>query len=89
MVLRELLAPLRDDDGMALPSRYEVIFSFPSGNRGSKLVISNIISQILFGNVSQVVLRDVSMQCNSFEFPGRTLQSAADDQYARPLQEKL
>ena len=25
-VLNELLAPLRDDDGMALPSRYEVYF---------------------------------------------------------------
>ena len=34
-VLNELLAPLRDDDGMALPSRYEVLFLPPSGSRGT------------------------------------------------------
>ena len=49
-VLNELLAPLRDDDGMALPSRYEVRFLPPSGSRGvggtgasSKLIFKNII----------------------------------------------
>ena len=30
-VLNELLSPLRDDNGMAMPSRYEVLFLPPSG----------------------------------------------------------
>ena len=34
-ILNELLAPLRDGDGIALPSRYEVIFSFPPGDSGA------------------------------------------------------
>ena len=33
-VLTELLAPLRDDDGYAMPSRDEVRFGAPSGSRG-------------------------------------------------------
>ena len=88
MVLTELLAPLRDNDGMALPSRYEVIFSFPPGNRGSKTADnSNIFHQILFGNVGAGGSRDVAMQCNSFSFPGRTLQSSADTNMQGPSRE--
>ena len=34
-VLNELLASFHDDDGMALPSKYEVIFLPPSGTRGT------------------------------------------------------
>ena len=88
MVLTELLAPLRDDDGMALPSRYEVIFTFPPGDRGSKSAdTNNIFHKILFGNVGAGGSRDVAMQCNAFEFPGRTLQSAPDSNMQGPSRE--
>ena len=48
-VLNELLAPLRDDDGIALPSRYEVRFGAPSGSRGTggPGASQNLFSQIL------------------------------------------
>ena len=34
LAINEILAPLRDDEGIAIPSRYEVIFFPPSGARG-------------------------------------------------------
>ena len=64
------------------------MISFPPGNRGSKTGDnSNIFHQILFGNVGAGGSKDVSMQCNSFEFPGRTLQSAADTNMQGPSRE--
>ena len=33
--LNEFFAPLKDDNGVALPSRYEVMFFVPTGTRGS------------------------------------------------------
>ena len=45
-VLTELLAPLRDDDGYAMPSRYEVRFGAPSGSRvgGGPAASQNLFS---------------------------------------------
>ena len=77
-VLNELLAPLRDDDGMALPSRYEVLFLPPSGSRGTggPAASTNLFSQVLFGQVGGQDTKDVSYQCNKISFPGRTSRRA-------------
>ena len=51
-ILNELLAPLRDDNGMAMPSRYEVLFLPPSGSRGTSSGEStNLFTQVLLGQV--------------------------------------
>ncbi len=73
LAINEILAPIRDDEGIALPSKYEVIFFPPSGTRGSggAGATSNLFSQIMFGNIGRGEQRDISMQCNKIEFPGR------------------
>ena len=53
-VLNEFLAPLRDDDGMAFPSRYEVRFGAPTGDRG---VGGPGASQNLFSKKAMVKLQ--------------------------------
>ena len=80
-VLNELLAPLRDDNGMAMPSRYEVLFLPPSGTRGTGGVgaSTNLFSQVLLGQVGGGDVRDVSYQCNSIEFPARTIDTTNDE----------
>ena len=69
-VLNELLAPLRDDDGIALPSRYEVLFLPPSGSRGTggPAASTNLFSQVLFGQVGGQDTKDVSYQCNKISW---------------------
>ena len=52
-VLNELLSSFHDDNGMALPSRYEAIFLPPSGTLGTggPAASTNLFSQILFGDI--------------------------------------
>ena len=85
-VLNELLASFHDDNGMALPSKYEVLFLPPSGSRGSGGVgaSTNLFSQVLLGQVGGGDTRDVSFQCNSIEFPPRTIDVAADENIYGP-----
>ena len=84
-VLGEILAPLRDDNGMALPSRYEVKFLPPSGSRGTSSGSStNLFSQILLGKVGGQQDREVGYQCNSIEFPPRGIDTTADENMYGP-----
>ena len=84
-VLGEILAPLRDDNGMAMPSRYEVKFLPPSGSRGTSSGGStNLFSQILLGKVGGQEHREVGYQCNSIEFPPRGIDTTADENMYGP-----
>ena len=88
LTINEILAPIRDDNGIALPSRYEVLFFPPSGTRGKKTgAQTNIFSQIMFGNIGRGEQRDMSMQCNKIEFPGRNLDTVADTNIYGPTRE--
>ena len=79
-ILNELLAPLRDDNGMAMPSRYEVLFLPPSGTRGTSTGAStNLFSQVLLGQVGGQEQREVGYQCNSIAFPPRGIDTTSDD----------
>tara|TARA_X000001036_G_scaffold267057_1_gene247969 strand:- start:1375 stop:2109 length:735 start_codon:yes stop_codon:yes gene_type:complete len=80
-VLNELLAPLRDDDGIALPSRYEVRFGAPSGSRGTggPGASQNLFSQILFEDIGGGITRDVAYQCHTIALPSRALTTVADE----------
>ena len=85
-VLNEILASTHENDGMAFPSKYEVLFLPPSGSRGSGGVgaSTNLFSQVLLGQVGGGDTRDVSFQCNSIEFPPRTIDVAADENIYGP-----
>ena len=88
-VLNELLAPLRDDNGMAMPSRYEVLFLPPSGSRGSGGVgaSTNLFSQVLLGDIGGQEKKEVGYQCNSISFPGRTLTTTDDTNLYGPTRQ--
>ena len=85
--LNEFLAPLRDDEGIALPSRYEVMFFRPTGVRGTgDGNNSNPFSfPDLFDLPGNAKPRDVSLQCNKVEFPGRNLDTTEDTNIYGPL----
>ena len=89
LAINEILAPLRDDEGIAIPSRYEVIFFPPTGVRGSGGAgkTQNIFYQIMFGNIGRGEQRDISMQCNKIDFPGRNLDSVSDTNIYGPTRE--
>ena len=85
-VLNELLTSTHDSSGMALPSRYDVLFLPPSGTRGSGGIgaSTNLFSQVLKGQVGGQVTKDVSYQCNSIEFPSRMIETTADENIYGP-----
>ncbi len=88
-VLNELLASFHDDDGMALPSKYEVIFLPPSGTRGTggPAASTNLFSQVLLGQVGGQDVKDVSYQCHSISFPGRNMTTTDDTNIYGPTRE--
>ena len=88
-VLNELLSSFHDDDGMAFPSKYEVLFLPPSGTRGTGGVgaSTNLFTQTLLGQVGGGDTRDVSYQCHSIAFPGRNLTTTTDENISGPTRE--
>ena len=80
LTINEILAPLKDGEGVAKPSGYEVIFLPPTGHRGSggAGVTKNSFFKIMFENVGQGQAREMSMQCHKLEFPGRNLDTLDD-----------
>ena len=79
-VLDEVFAEFRSDDGFAKPSRYEVFF-FPPVSRSR----TNIFAQIMGQSVADQTARKTSLRCESFEFPGRTLDTAEDTNIYGPV----
>ena len=71
--LDEIFAEFRSDDGFARPSRYEVFF-FPPVSRSQ----TNIFAQVMGQTVADQTARKTSLRCESFEFPGRNLDSSPD-----------
>ena len=88
-VLNEILSSTHDRDGMAFPSRYDVLFLPPSGTRGTGGVgaSTNLFSQTLLGQVGGGDIRDVSYQCNSIAFPGRNITVTEDTNIYGPTRE--
>ena len=79
-VLNEILSVTHDNNGLAFPSRYDVLFLPPSGTRGTGGVgaSTNLFSQTLLGQVGGGDIKDVSYQCNSIAFPGRNITVTED-----------
>ena len=81
-VLDEVFAEFRSDDGFARPTRYEVFF-FPPVSRSQ----TNIFAQVMGQTVADQTARKTSLRCESFEFPGRNLDSAPDTNIYGPVRE--
>jgi hypothetical protein len=88
-VLNEILSSTHDRNGLAFPSRYDVLFLPPSGTRGTGGVgaSTNLFSQTLLGQVGGGDIRDVSYQCNSIAFPGRNITVTEDVNIYGPTRE--
>ena len=80
--LDEIFAEFRSDDGFARPTRYEVFF-FPPVSRSQ----TNIFAQVMGQTVADQTARKTSLRCESFEFPGRNLDSAPDTNIYGPERE--
>ena len=78
--LDEIFATFRSDDGFARPSRYEVFF-FPPVSRSQ----TNIFAQIMGENVANQTARKTALRCQSFEFPGRNLDTMEDTNIFGPV----
>ena len=81
-VLDEIFAEFRSDDGFARPTRYEVFF-FPPVSRSQ----TNIFAQVMGQTVADQTARKTAVRCESFEFPGRNLDSAPDTNIYGPERE--
>ena len=78
--LDEIFATFRSDDGFAKPHRYEVFFFPPvSSSR------TNIFAQIMGGQVADQTARKTALRCESFEFPGRNLDTMEDTNIYGPV----
>ena len=78
--LDEIFATFRSDDGFARPSRYEVFF-FPPVSRSQ----TNIFAQLMGENVANQTARKTALRCQSFEFPGRNLDTMEDTNIFGPV----
>jgi len=86
LTINEILAPFRDGEGVAKPSGYEVLFFPPTGASTRPNTINTFFRQ-MFKDITNGDQREVSMQCNKIEFPGRNLDSTPDTNIYGPTRE--
>ena len=79
--LNEVFATFRGKDGFARPSRYEAYF-FPPISKSR----TNIFAQMMGEQVADHA-RKTALRCQSFEFPGRNLDTAPDTNIYGPTRE--
>ena len=80
--LNEVFATFRGKDGFARPARYEAYFFPPTGN-----LRTNPFAQIMGKMVGDGTARKTALRCQSFEFPGRNLDTAPDTNIYGPTRE--
>ena len=76
-ILNEAIAELHSDDGMARPNRYEVLLTPPKG-------AETIMSQIMREFRNDGTVRKTGLRCSSISFPGRTIDTAPDNNIFGP-----
>ena len=86
-ILNEILGTYRSDDGIARPSRYEVLLLPPTGVRNIKGFSSNMSSGIMGESLGDGTVRQTSIRCESIQFPGRNLDTAPDTNIYGPTRE--
>ena len=80
--LDEVFAEFRSADGFARPSRYEAYFYPPVGR--SQI---NPFAQMMGEQVADGTARKTAIRCQSFEFPGRNLDTTPDTNIYGPTRE--
>ena len=83
LFLNELFAPLKDDNGVALPSRYEVLFLPPKGIADG--ATNNIFVDIFRNTIGRGEIRRVAAQCNKIDFPGINMDTTEDSNIYGPV----
>ena len=86
-ILNEILGTYRSDDGIARPSRYEVLLLPPTGVRNIKGFSSNMSAGIMGESLGDGTVRQTSIRCESIQFPGRNLDTAPDTNIYGPTRE--
>ena len=76
-ILNEAIAELHSDDGMARPNRYEVLLTPRKG-------AETIMSQIMREFTNDGTVRKTGLRCSSISFPGRTIDTAPDNNIFGP-----
>ena len=76
-ILNEAIAELHSDDVMARPNRYEVLLTPPKG-------AETIMSQIMREFTNDGTVRKTGLRCSSISFPGRTIDTAPDNNIFGP-----
>ncbi len=85
-ILNEVLGEFRSDDGMALPSRYEVVLHPPTGTRGTgQGDTTNIFSKIMGENQGDGTVRKTSLRVSQIGFPGKALDTTPDTNIYGPV----
>jgi len=76
--LNEVLGSYRSKDGIARPSRYEVVILPPTGSSSSPFTSAL---------TSRGSARDVSLKCENISFPGRNIDTTPDTNIYGPTRE--
>ena len=85
-ILNEVLGEFRSDDGMALPSRYEVVLHPPTGTRGTgQGDTTNIFSKIMGENQGDGTVRKTSLRVSQIGFPGKAQDTTPDTNIYGPV----
>ena len=80
-VLNDILSSYHDNNGYALPNRFDVVITPPPkiGGGGQENVFS--------GMDSKSATRDISLRCESVQLPGRNLATGTDSNIYGPTRE--
>ena len=78
--LDEVFATFHSDDGFARPSRYEAYFFPPIGKSQTNIMPLSMAEMVGDGTARKTALR-----CQSFEFPGRNLDTTEDTNIYGPV----
>jgi len=79
-VLNELLGTYHSSDGIAKPSRYEVILLPPAGNNSP---MGGLLRSLVGTNTA----RETSLKCENISFPGRNIDTTPDTNIYGPTRE--
>ena len=85
--LNEVFAEFRSDDGFARPSRYEVFFFPPVSSVPSRAGSTNMMHQLMGEMFGNGTARKTALRWQSFEFPGRNLDTTPDTNIYGPTRE--
>ena len=86
-VLNELIGLMRSDEGIARPSRYEVILTPPAGGRSSSGISQNPFATQLQQMTGDGTARSTSLKVENISMPGRNIDTAPDTNIYGPTRE--